>query len=153
MNKLLLRKYFCIYPLYTRFFILPILTLVLFGMWFWGMMEISCAELVHSEKVLRRVNEETNTLRTVKSRKANWIGHILSWNCLLKRVELFLHTFIVLRLSDSMDEVKTLPVIWQCRRVLWSYVLCHVRVTIWTCFQVSRTDGCNKSRHHSALTV
>jgi hypothetical protein len=106
MNKLLLRKYFCIYPLYTRFFILPIFTLVLFGMWFWGMMEISCADLVHNEKVLRRVNEETNTLRTVKSRKANWIGHILRRNCLLKRVELFLHTFIVLRLSDSMDEVK-----------------------------------------------
>jgi hypothetical protein len=28
--------------------------------------------------------EERNILRTIKGRKANWIGHILRRNCLLK---------------------------------------------------------------------
>jgi len=32
------------------------------------------------------VKEERNVLHTVKRRKANWIGHILHRNCLLKRV-------------------------------------------------------------------
>jgi len=31
-----------------------------------------------------RVREERNILHTVKGRKANWIGHILSRNCLVK---------------------------------------------------------------------
>ena len=35
--------------------------------------------------VLHRA-EERNILRTVKSRKANWIGHILRRNCLQKHV-------------------------------------------------------------------
>jgi hypothetical protein len=30
--------------------------------------------------------EERNILQTVKRRVANWIGHILRWNCLLKHV-------------------------------------------------------------------
>jgi hypothetical protein len=35
--------------------------------------------------VKNEVKEERNILRTIK-RKANWIGHILLRNCLLKRV-------------------------------------------------------------------
>jgi hypothetical protein len=31
-----------------------------------------------------RVKEERNSLRTIKIRKTNWIGHILHRNCLLK---------------------------------------------------------------------
>jgi hypothetical protein len=38
------------------------------------------------EEVLYRVKEDTYILHTVKRRKANWIGHILRWNCLLKHV-------------------------------------------------------------------
>jgi hypothetical protein len=33
-----------------------------------------------------RVKEERNILHAMKRRKANWIGHILRRNCLLKHV-------------------------------------------------------------------
>jgi hypothetical protein len=33
-----------------------------------------------------RVQEKKNILHTIKQRKANWIGHILRRNCLLKHV-------------------------------------------------------------------
>jgi hypothetical protein len=36
--------------------------------------------------VLQRVTEDRNILHTMKIRKANWIGHILRRNCLLKHV-------------------------------------------------------------------
>ena len=32
------------------------------------------------------VNEQRNILHEIRKRKANWIGHILSRNCLLKQV-------------------------------------------------------------------
>jgi hypothetical protein len=35
---------------------------------------------------LHRVKEERNIVHTIKRRKANWIGHILRKNCLLKHV-------------------------------------------------------------------
>jgi hypothetical protein len=38
------------------------------------------------EKVLPIVEEERNILHTIKRKKANWIGHILRRNCLLKHV-------------------------------------------------------------------
>jgi hypothetical protein len=41
---------------------------------------------VKNEEVLRRVKEERNILLTIKRRQANWIGHILRRNCLLKYV-------------------------------------------------------------------
>jgi hypothetical protein len=37
-------------------------------------------------EVLHRVKEEKNILHTIKRRNANWIGHILRRNCLLKHV-------------------------------------------------------------------
>jgi hypothetical protein len=36
--------------------------------------------------VLLRVNEQRNIVHEIRKRKANWIGHILCRNCLLKRV-------------------------------------------------------------------
>jgi len=36
--------------------------------------------------VLLRVNEQRNILHEISKRKANWIGHILRRNCLLKQV-------------------------------------------------------------------
>jgi hypothetical protein len=36
--------------------------------------------------VLKRVKEERNIIQTLKPMKANWIGHILRRNCLLKHV-------------------------------------------------------------------
>jgi len=56
-------------------------------MWCWRRMEkISWTDHVRNEEVLFRVNEERNILYETIKRKANWIGHILSRNCLLKQV-------------------------------------------------------------------
>jgi hypothetical protein len=41
---------------------------------------------VRNGEVLHRVKEERNIVHTIKRRKANWIGHILRRNCLLKQV-------------------------------------------------------------------
>ena len=41
---------------------------------------------VRNEEVLLRVNEQRNILHEISKRKANWIGHILRRNCLLKQV-------------------------------------------------------------------
>jgi hypothetical protein len=37
-------------------------------------------------EVLLRVSEQRNVLHEIRKRKANWIGHILRRNCLLKHV-------------------------------------------------------------------
>ena len=44
------------------------------------------ANCVRNEEVLQRVKEERNILHTIQRWKANWIGHILRRNCLLKHV-------------------------------------------------------------------
>jgi hypothetical protein len=41
---------------------------------------------VRNEEVLHTVKKERNILRTIKRKKANWIGHILHRNCLIKFV-------------------------------------------------------------------
>ena len=41
---------------------------------------------MRNEEVLIRVKEQRNILHEIRKRKANWIGHILSRNCLLQRV-------------------------------------------------------------------
>jgi hypothetical protein len=58
----------------------------IFEMWCWRRMEkFSWIDHVRNE-VLLRLEEERNVLRTIQRRKANWIGHILLRNCLLKHV-------------------------------------------------------------------
>jgi len=58
-----------------------------FEMWCWRRMEkISWTDHVRNEGVLFRVKEQSNILREIRKRKANWIGHILRRNCLLRRV-------------------------------------------------------------------
>ena len=37
-------------------------------------------------EALLRVSEQMNILQEIRKRKANWIGHILHRNCLLKQV-------------------------------------------------------------------
>jgi len=49
------------------------------------MEKISWSERVRNAE-LHRVDKERNILNTVERRKANWIGHNLSRNCLLKHV-------------------------------------------------------------------
>jgi hypothetical protein len=41
---------------------------------------------VRNEEILHRVKEERNIVHTIKRREANWIGHILRRNFLLKHV-------------------------------------------------------------------
>jgi hypothetical protein len=54
-------------------------------MWCWRRMEkISWTDHVRNEEVLHTVKEERNILHKIKRRKANWSGHILHRNCLLK---------------------------------------------------------------------
>jgi hypothetical protein len=48
--------------------------------------KITWTNRVRSEEVSRRVREERNIVHTVKRGKANWIGHILGRNYLLKDV-------------------------------------------------------------------
>ena len=53
----------------------------------WRRMEkISWTDHVRNEEVLLRENEQKNILHEIRKRKANWIGHILRRNCLLKQV-------------------------------------------------------------------
>ena len=49
------------------------------------MEKISWTDHVRNE-VLLRVNEQRNIIPEIIKRKANWIGHILRRNCLLKQV-------------------------------------------------------------------
>jgi len=39
-----------------------------------------------NEDIVQRVKEVRNILQTIKKGKANWIGHILCRNCLLKHI-------------------------------------------------------------------
>jgi hypothetical protein len=56
-------------------------------MWCWRRMEkISWTDHVRNEEVLLRVKEQRNILHKIRKRKANWVGHILHINCLLRRV-------------------------------------------------------------------
>jgi hypothetical protein len=58
-----------------------------FEMWSWRRTEkISWTEHVRNEEVVQRVKEERNILQTINRKKANWIGHVLRRNCLLKHV-------------------------------------------------------------------
>jgi hypothetical protein len=50
------------------------------------MQRLSWADRMRNEDELRRVKEERNILHTIIRRKADWIGHILCRNCLLKQV-------------------------------------------------------------------
>jgi hypothetical protein len=56
-----------------------------FETWCWSRTEkIGWTDPVRNEEVLHRVKEERHILKTIKRRKANWIGHILYRNCFLK---------------------------------------------------------------------
>ena len=41
---------------------------------------------MRNEEVLIRANEQKNMLHEIRKRKANWVGHILRRNCLLKQI-------------------------------------------------------------------
>jgi hypothetical protein len=53
-----------------------------FEMWCWRKME----RISWTDRVRNEVKEERNILQTIKTMKANWIGHILCKNYPLKHV-------------------------------------------------------------------
>jgi hypothetical protein len=55
-------------------------------MWCWRRIEISWTDHLRNEEVLLRVKEQRNILHEIIKRKAEWIGHILRRNCLLRPV-------------------------------------------------------------------
>jgi hypothetical protein len=56
-------------------------------MWCWRRVEkITWTDQVRNEEVLLRVKEQRNILHEISKRKANWVGHILRRNCLLRQV-------------------------------------------------------------------
>jgi hypothetical protein len=77
---------------------------------------------VRNEEVLHRVKEERNIVHTIKRRKANWIGHILRRNRLLKHViEGKLEGRIEVtgrrgrRRKQLLDDLKELRSYWQLK--------------------------------------
>ena len=54
-----------------------------FEMWCWRRMDKIMWEM---KKYYLKPNEQRNILHEIRKRKANWIGHILRRNCLLKQV-------------------------------------------------------------------
>jgi len=57
-----------------------------FEMWCWKRVEkVSLSDSMKND-ILHGVKEERSILYTIKRRKANWIGHILHRNSLLKHV-------------------------------------------------------------------
>jgi hypothetical protein len=66
---------------------IPLKHLESFETWCLRSMEnISWTDRGTNGKVLQRLKEDRNILHTIKRRKANRVGHILSRNCLLKHV-------------------------------------------------------------------
>ena len=63
------------------------------------MEKINWTDHVRNEEVLLRVNEQRNILHEIRKRKANWIGHILRRNCLLKQ-------FIEGKIKGEMEVAK-----------------------------------------------
>ena len=59
------------------------------------MEKIKWSEKVTNEQVLERIGEKRTLLNNILCRKANWIGHILRRNCLLRDV-----------IEGQMTEVK-----------------------------------------------
>jgi hypothetical protein len=57
-----------------------------FEMWRWRRLEISWTDHLRNEEVLLGAKEQRNILHEISKRKANWIGHILRRNCLLRQV-------------------------------------------------------------------
>jgi ribosomal protein S10 len=58
-----------------------------FEMWIWRrMLKISWKDKLNNEKVLERIGERRNLMEKIRTRKRNWIGHVLRGNNLLKDI-------------------------------------------------------------------
>ena len=73
------------------------------------MEKISWTDHVRNEDMLLRVNEQRNILHEIRKRKANWIGHILRQNCLLKQViegKIKKEIEVTIRHKKLLDDLK-----------------------------------------------
>ena len=61
--------------------------------------------------MLHRAKEERNILHTIQRRKANWIGHILRWNCFLKKKKLLKEGY-----KEGQDEEEDVSRYWMTLR-------------------------------------
>jgi ribosomal 50S subunit-associated protein YjgA (DUF615 family) len=80
--------YYIIYYIILYYIILCGAETYLEGFVIWccrRMEKISLTDRVRQAVVSHRIKEERNIVHTLKRRKANWIGHILRRNCLLKQ--------------------------------------------------------------------
>jgi hypothetical protein len=89
---------------------------------------------MRNEEVLHRVNEERNILHTIKRRKANWIGHILLRNSLLKHViegklegKLEMTGRRGRRRKQLMDDLKVKRIYWKLKEVVLNCTLWRTR--------------------------
>jgi hypothetical protein len=114
-----------------------------FEMWCWRRMEkISWTDRVRNEEVLHRVKEVRNIVHTIKRRKANWIGHILRINCLLKHViEGMLEGRTEMmgrrgrRRKQLLDDLKEKKRYWKLKEEALDRTLSRTRFwkRLWTC--------------------
>jgi hypothetical protein len=106
-----------------------------FQIWCWRRKEkISWTHRVRNKDVLHRVKEDRNILRTIKRRKANWIGHILRRNCLLKHViegKLEVRIEMTGRRGRSrkqlLDDLKEKRRYWKLKEEALDRILCRTR--------------------------
>jgi hypothetical protein len=91
------------------------------------MEKISWTGRVNNEAVLHRVKEGRNFLHTIRRRKANWIGHILHRNCLIKHIiegKILGTTRRGRRRMQLLDDIKETRRYWKLKeeaqdRTLW----------------------------------
>jgi hypothetical protein len=92
---------------------------------------LSWTDHVRNEEVLLRVNEQRNILHEIRKRKANWIGHILRRNCLLKQViEVVVGTKPNLSYRLFLRFSPSLPIIW---RVIYKFDYPVLSFSLWLC--------------------
>ena len=96
-------------------------------LWCWRRMEkISWTDHVRNEEVLLKVNEQRNILHEIRKRKANWIGHILRRNCLLKQV-------IERKIKWQVDEEEDVRSYWMTLRTGEDILIWRGRLWIALC--------------------
>jgi hypothetical protein len=85
---------------------------------------------VKNEQVLRRVKEERNILRTLKQRRASWIGHSLRRNCLTKHVtegNIDGKRTRVWRSKQLLDDPKEKITYWYLKEEALDRTVCRTR--------------------------
>ena len=94
------------------------------------MEKISWTDRVGNEEVLLQVNEQRNILHAIRKRKANWIGHIMRRNCLIRQViegkikgEMEVTRRQGRRRKKLLDDLKNRRGYCHLNRTVWGIVL------------------------------